>query len=358
MTANLADAKTSEAQIDYTPRDKAIYRIAGTAFDLIEKHGTPPAPMTYTMWYAYAANSPEAVSREVDEILSETGNISEEQIEDIFEAHLTASYFQESSERVSQAIETSLTDVKHLISKTSSENAAMRGQLEAVGTNIPKRPKRRDMVAIFEQLMATNTQMSAMTENLAADLEKSREQVRQLNEEFQVIKKQSRTDTLTEVANRRAFNERLSFVHEKAMQSNGSFALALIDLDKFKSINDTFGHPMGDEVLSHFAKLIIENIGKDDFAARIGGDEFAIIFPNQSAEDAYNSIVSVKLQLERANIHDDLSRDSQHQVTFSCGVAQCGQGQSIEDLIAAADTELFKAKRKSRNFIAVQGRRR
>lgn len=358
MTAQLAQGRAAATEIDCTLREKAIYRLAGTAFDLIDKYGTPPAPMTYTMWYAYAANSPEAVAQEVDEILDASGTISGAQIEDIFEAHLSASYFQDSSERVSHAIETSLSDVTDLIAKTSSETDSMRGQLEAVGSNIPKRPKRRDVVAIFEQLMTTNEQMSAMTETMATELQKSREQVRQLNEEFHSIKKQSRTDALTQVANRRAFNERLSFVRQNAEKTGEAFALALIDLDKFKSINDTFGHPMGDEVLAQFAKLIIDNIENGDFAARIGGDEFAVIFPNQNAEMAYNSLVSIKLRLERANIHKDLSRDSQHRVTFSCGIAQYGRGQAVEDLIAAADEELLRAKRKSRNFIAIQGRRR
>ena len=358
MTAPLASSQATEMEFDDARRDRAIYRLAGTAFDLIEKHGTPPSPMTYTMWYAYAAQSPDVVSREVDEILATHGKITGEQIEDVFEAHLSGSYFQDSSERVSQAIETSLNDVSELIAHTSSETDLVRAQLNVVGSNIPKRPRRRDVVAIFEQLMSTNAQMSTMTETLAMQLEHSREQVRQLNEEFHEIKKQSRTDTLTDVANRRAFNERLSYIHQKAMQSGDTFALALIDLDKFKSINDTFGHPMGDEVLAHFAKLIIETIEKDDFAARIGGDEFAVIFPGQSAQTAYSSLVSLKLKLERANIHEDLSRDSEQQVTFSCGISQCGQGQSMEDLIAAADDELLRAKRKSRNFIAVQGRRR
>ncbi|NQY14270.1 MAG: GGDEF domain-containing protein [Henriciella sp.] len=355
MTAPLAEQQDTD--VDYTPRNNAIYQLAGTAFDLIEKHGTPPAPMTYTMWYAYASNSPEAVVQEVDEILDTHGKISGEQIEDIFEAHLSNSKFQDESERVSQAIESSLSEVSDLISKTSSENEAMRGQLEEVGSDLSKRPKRRDISAIFEQLVATNTQMSSMTETLASDLAKSREQVRQLTEEFEVIKKQSRTDALTDVANRRAFNERLAYVHDSAAKNSEDFALALLDLDKFKVINDTFGHPMGDEVLAHLARLIVENMEKNDFAARIGGDEFAIIFPNQSSEQAYHSMMAMKRQLERATIHPDLSRDSRHQVTFSCGITQYGKGQSIEDVIAAADNELMRAKRKSRNFIAVQGRR-
>lgn len=358
MTAPLASSQATDKEFDDARRDLTIYRLAGSAFDLIEKHGTPPNPMTYTMWYAYAAQSPDIVSREVDEILAVHGKITSEHIEDVFEAHLSAPYFQDRSERVSRAIETSLHDVNELIAHTSSENDLVRARLNVVGSNIPKRPKRRDVVAIFEQLMTTNTQMSTMTETLAMQLEHSREQVRQLNEEFQEIKKQSRTDTLTDVANRRAFNERLSYIHQKAMQSGDTFALALIDLDKFKSINDTFGHPIGDDVLAHFAKLIIETIEKDDFAARLGGDEFAVIFPGQTAQAAYNSIVSLKLKLERADIHADLSRDSEHQVTFSCGISQCGRGQPIEDLIATADEELLRAKRKSRNFIAVQGRRR
>ena len=100
MTAPLASSQATEMEFDDARRDRAIYRLAGTAFDLIEKHGTPPSPMTYTMWYAYAAQSPDVVSREVDEILATHGKITGEQIEDVFEAHLSGSYFQDSSERI------------------------------------------------------------------------------------------------------------------------------------------------------------------------------------------------------------------------------------------------------------------
>lgn len=357
MTAPMPASTTFMADPEPDRDERDVYRVAGTAFDLIEKYGTPPAPMTYSMWYAYASNKPEIVTREVDEILGKNGEISREQIEDIFEAHLSQSSFQESSERVSQAIETSLTDVSDLIAKTSSENDTVRGKLEAVGSTISKRPKRRDMTAIFEQLTDTNTRMSTMTETLASELAKSKEQVRQLNEEFQVIKKQSRTDALTDVANRRGFDERLSIVHDQAVKTGSPYALALIDLDKFKAINDNLGHPVGDDVLAFVAKLIIENIEKTDFAARIGGDEFAIIFQNQSADTAYNALVGTKLRLERAKIHKDLSRDSRHQVTFSCGISEFEKEFSVEDVIAAADSELLRAKRKSRNFISVRGRR-
>lgn len=351
--AKKPNAETSPAD---TLEDAAIYRLAGAAFDLIEKHRTPPAPMTYSMWYAYAANAPQAVTTEVDEILAAHGAINPAQIEDIFEAHLSHSAFEAGGERVSQAIESSLSEVSALISKTNSETELVRGRLNGVSANITKRPKRRDVVALFEQLMDTNTQMSSITETLASELAKSQEQVRQLNEEFQVIKKQSRTDALTDVANRRAFNERLSFVHARAEQSGEVYALALLDLDKFKQINDTFGHPMGDEVLAHLARLMVESIEPTDFAARIGGDEFAIIFPGQTADAAYHSLVALKRQMENLSLSEELSRDSRHQVTFSCGMAAFTRSRSIADVTDAADQELLKAKRKSRNYISVEGR--
>lgn len=357
MSSNMAEKSVVHEVVFETPSATKIYRLAGAAFDLIEQHGTPPAPTTYSMWYAYAANSPEAVTQEVDDILKARGEITADQIDEIYDAHLSRSALQETGERVGQAIEASLCEVSEMISKTNSETLAVKAKLDGVGSNIPSRPKRRDVVALFEQLMDTNAQMSNMTDSLAAELEKSQANVRQLNEEFQVIKKQSRTDALTDVANRRAFNERLGFVHERAMKTGEAYALALIDLDKFKQINDCYGHPAGDEVLARLAQLMVKNIETSDFAARIGGDEFAIIFPGQTARNAYHSLVAIKHQLENLNISEHLNRNSQHQVTFSCGLSEFNKDRSVEDLIEAADKELLKAKSVSRNHICVEGRR-
>lgn len=357
MASNLAEQPVVETVEFSDISETAVYRLAGAAFDLIEQHGTPPAPRTYSMWYAYAAQDPQAVVAEVDELLAEQGEISGDQIEEIYEAHLSRSSVQENSERVSQAIEASLNEVSEMISKTNTETDAVREKLNGVGVQIGARPKRRDVELIFEQLMETNSQMSSMTESLAAELAKSQEQVRQLNEEFQVIKKQSRTDALTDVANRRAFNERLARVHAQSQEKGEPYALALIDLDKFKQINDNFGHPIGDEVLAHLARLMVKNIEATDFAARIGGDEFAIIFPGQRAHDAYHSLVAMKLQLENLHFSDDLNRDSRHKVTFSCGMSEFKNSRSIDDMMEAADKQLLKAKGISRNHISVEGSR-
>ena len=357
MSSNLAEKPIDLEEERAAAEANAIYKTAGAAFDLIETHRTPPAPKTYSIWYAYAAKSPEAVSEEVDEILQAHGAISAEQIEDIYQAHLSKSAFEQTGERVSQAIESSLNSVSQMISETSTETEAVRATLDDVGASMPKRPSRRDVMALFERLMETNDTMSTMTERLTSELEKSKEQVRQLNEEFEVIKRQSRTDALTDVANRRAFNERLTHVHNRAVETGEVYALALIDLDRFKTINDTYGHPIGDEVLSHLARLMVKNIEPTDFAARVGGDEFAIIFPGQSLETAYHSVVAMKHQLENLKVSDAISRDAKHKVTFSCGMSTFKKDRSIEDLMEAADQELLKAKRVSRNHISVEGRR-
>ena len=357
MASNLAESPVVET-VDFEGRSEtAVYRLAGAAFDLIEQYGTPPAPRTYSIWYAYAANAPEAVVAEVDALLAEQGDLNADQINDIYEAHLSRSPQQENNERVSQAIEASLNEVSEMISKTNTETDAVREKLSGVGAKIGTRPKRRDVELIFEQLMETNSQMSSMTESLATELAKSQEQVRQLNEEFQVIKKQSRTDALTDVANRRAFNERLARVHAHAQKSGEPYALALIDLDKFKQINDTYGHPIGDEVLAQLARLMVKNIEESDFAARIGGDEFAVIFPGQPAHDAYHSLVAMKLQLENLHFSEELNRDSRHKVTFSCGISEFKKSRSIEEMMEAADKQLLKAKGISRNHISVEGSR-
>src|SRR5262245_53775204 len=103
-------------------------------------------------------------------------------------------------------------------------------------------------------------------------------------ERLRVYKDYAYTDPLTEVPNRRFYYERLLQEISRARRANRPLTLALVDLDMFKQINDAVGHQGGDQVLKFFAQLVRENLRQEDVVCRIGGDEFAIIFPETTAK--------------------------------------------------------------------------
>jgi diguanylate cyclase (GGDEF)-like protein len=159
---------------------------------------------------------------------------------------------------------------------------------------------------------------------------------------------QARTDSLTGLANRRAFDERLADEAERANRHTRALSVMLVDVDHFKTINDRFGHATGDRVLVNLADSLRSVMRSGDLLARIGGDEMAMILPDCSTEQA-----ALVAQRMLAAIGADSSLARRHGVTLSAGVAGLAAGQSADDLLRCADQALYAAKDDGRNQVAI-----
>ena len=167
----------------------------------------------------------------------------------------------------------------------------------------------------------------------------------------QSLREISHTDRLTGLANRRAFDDRLGLEGERARRYGRPFAVALIDVDHFKRINDTFGHAQGDLALRAVAGVIERAHRATDVAARVGGDEFALLLPETTAELVMARIEALRRQIGDAQILEAsgavLGPD---RVTVSIGVANWpDDGEAPETVLATADARLYEAKRLGRD---------
>jgi two-component system cell cycle response regulator len=160
-------------------------------------------------------------------------------------------------------------------------------------------------------------------------------------------------DPLTGVYNRRYAMPRLAGIAAQAAQEENDFAVMVVDLDRFKSVNDRFGHAAGDVVLSEVARRLSENLRMTDLLARIGGEEFLVALPNTAFDDAER--VSDRLRRVIAEAPVVLPSGQQLRVTASIGVALgTGCGQRVEDvagLIDRADRALLQSKQGGRNQV-------
>jgi diguanylate cyclase (GGDEF)-like protein/PAS domain S-box-containing protein len=170
------------------------------------------------------------------------------------------------------------------------------------------------------------------------------------------LRELSRTDGLTGIANRRAFEDALSMEWRRAMRESGaSLSLALIDIDRFKKFNDEYGHPAGDECLRLVATAISDAVQRPgDFAARFGGEEFALLLPNTDANGAKTIAERVRAAVMALAI-PHTGNSPLDIVTISLGIAtmrSSGLGREKPDaaiLVMAADSALYEAKRGGRN---------
>ena len=166
-----------------------------------------------------------------------------------------------------------------------------------------------------------------------------------LQNERDIFKEISELDGLTNIANRRSFDERLDNSISDAMLKNAKFSLIMFDIDRFKEINDTFGHQAGDSVLSELAFLIKGNIRKDDFFARFGGEEFMIISNNIGIRGAVELAEKLRLKVETYDFSSKIN------VKCSFGVTAYKREDNAESIIKRADEAMYKAKQNGRNRV-------
>jgi len=159
------------------------------------------------------------------------------------------------------------------------------------------------------------------------------------------VEAESRSDALTGLNNRRAFNPKLEEEFDRARRYGSPLSILMLDVDKFKRFNDSFGHGSGDEVLQTVARLLAEKARVSDFVARLGGEEFAVLLPNTGAEGAFILAERIRRTMETTSWQ-------LRSVTASIGIATFdSSSKSGAELLDQADKALYEAKERGRNRV-------
>jgi len=194
------------------------------------------------------------------------------------------------------------------------------------------------------QLEETNDQL----EEMLGILKMSREEIQSQNEELQILAAQ---DPLTHCLNRRSFFEKFEIVFDKAQRDGHSLACIMADIDRFKTINDRYGHTRGDTVIRGVAECLRTSLRPMDIISRYGGEEFCIVLPGMDLESARQVAERTRERIEQLHIKDAAGTGT-ISVTSSFGVASLESGgASLGQLIEHADKALYRAKNEGRNRV-------
>lgn len=176
-----------------------------------------------------------------------------------------------------------------------------------------------------------------------------------MSELLRMLAQKAHIDGLSGLYNRQYFDEKLSTEFNRTVRHGQSLSIAMIDIDHFKSVNDTFGHPAGDSVISGVASLISQQIRSIDIACRYGGEEFAIIMPETDPGQAYSLCERIRNDCELLA----WSRHPARSITVSIGVAGVPSGEQVtitpESWVEVADRNLYHAKQGGRNRVVASG---
>ncbi|MEO1924785.1 MAG: GGDEF domain-containing protein [Gammaproteobacteria bacterium] len=172
------------------------------------------------------------------------------------------------------------------------------------------------------------------------------EETEKLRETIVIERNKAYNDALTGIPNRMAFDERITHEFQRWQRYNSKLTLCLVDIDKFKGVNDTYGHKAGDIVLKTIAEKCASKVRKSDFFCRYGGEEFALILPETDLSAAITVAETIRESIERCSFQYG---DKDVSVTVSCGLAEVKGKDTLDKVFQRADKALYKAKETGRN---------
>ncbi|WP_297365832.1 GGDEF domain-containing protein [Thauera sp.] len=183
-----------------------------------------------------------------------------------------------------------------------------------------------------------------------AQATEAQERIITLQAELEEASRQVRHDQLTGALNRRGLEEMFHKESARAQRRGCGLAIALLDIDHFKKLNDAHGHKAGDEALVHLARVIARHLRPQDVLARYGGEEFVILLPETGGSDARQALTRLQRELTREFFMADKQKVV---ITFSAGVTLLGDGESLASALERADTAMYQAKQAGRNRVVV-----
>lgn len=225
-------------------------------------------------------------------------------------------------------------DFQSLRASVSGHLASIR---EAVGRFRAKETEREK--AMSEQLAILQEKMVAMEEQAEHAKSELREQ-----------RQRALTDVLTQLPNREAWQERLDLEFQRWRRYANPLTLAVVDIDLFKRVNDSYGHQAGDRVLQLVARALVERLRQTDFVARFGGEEFVMLFPETAPDEAKKVLDALRTHVKNLPFH---FRGEPVSVSFSAGVAGFVQNNEPHAVFDRADKSLYAAKEAGRDQVCI-----
>ncbi|KQQ46654.1 diguanylate cyclase [Rhizobium sp. Leaf311] len=320
--------------------------IAAQILFAMRNMGVVPIPRNYNLFYeAYIGSNP-ALTRDLAAL---GGRATQEELDELSARYFDYTHIQlieAARDRLHSELSTVLMVLQN--EQTCLENYNRILDETRAGIADKNHTSTHLLRTAISMLVEATTNKIAENESASKDFDRHAEEMQQVRLELDEYKRIANTDSLTRLSNRRAFDDKLSSIYDVSIGLHMT-SLVLLDVDNFKRINDTFGHPVGDKILASVASVIKSNVRKDVFVARSGGEEFAIVLENNTQDEIHVMCERIRTSLERTPFRNSKSGVDYGQVTISIGYALASQAQNAGELYALADTAMYHAKETGRN---------
>ncbi|MGZ8174491.1 MULTISPECIES: GGDEF domain-containing protein [Methylobacter] len=311
-------------------------------------------PLNFAIFYEYIIGRNIHLNNELDELLEKQTVFTSEISIKLFKKHICDTSVN-SLEKINHTLLQLTNKTGEAIDTTGEKASAATIHFQNQSKKLENNQSLSDIKTVLAEIIARTQDLAETSKTLQVQLDESKKEMQLLRQDLAQARETAKTDALTGLFNRRAFDQKLDECIEKTHKQNDSeLCLLILDLDHFKQINDTFGHQAGDSVLRYTANLIKQHIAEYHCAARYGGEEMAIIMPNTPFNKAMEIAEKIRSSLAQHPLKRKCSKESIGKVTLSIGVSGFKINDSIESLIERADKAMYRAKDNGRNQVMAE----
>lgn len=326
--------------------------LAARALAAMAGHGVAPTPRNYAVWFTYVSGRSPGLVHTIDEIAAAGHGFNQAKLDELFARYLAEEAQKEVYTRAERRLQEALTRLLSKLGEATGQTRAYSERLDAWSAELDSAPDGDRLRELLAEIATDTQRVLEKNDVLEQQLVRSTDEIEELRRSLAVVQHEAMTDGLTGIANRKFFDVRLAQAMRIAAAHGEPLSLLLIDIDRFKQFNDTWGHQLGDKVLRLVARTLTDCVKGRDVTARFGGEEFAIILESTRHEAALAVAEQIRTAMMRRKIVRKDSREDLGQVTVSIGVGLYRPGDTADDLISRTDAALYAAKRGGRNRVA------
>ena len=255
---------------------------AHSALAIMEKRGIVANPDNFATWYRYYVGRDPHLNRSLDALIEGDGAISEERCAEIHRQFISGEDQSAAVHDAASKIKQELNEILKRLGAAGDDAAQYGRTLDTFTEQLEGAEEGEAFSVVLAEIVTATRAMERQNNDLEQKLESSSTEISRLREDLEDVRREAITDAMTGIFNRRLFDMRLREEASLAQETSQNLCLLMIDIDKFKVFNDTFGHLIGDLILKLLANMLTDSIKGRDTAARYGGEEFAVILPDTS----------------------------------------------------------------------------